>query len=493
MALTDFLKKLINLGANAAEMSQAETVHMREAYGTTIDADEDNWRALTGDDKRDLSPMTQKRMRDVSLYLWEVNLLANRLIELPLAYILGEGVKLSCIDEDSQKLLTRFWKDPINQMDIKLVKKARELALLGEQCYPAFTNEHTGHVRLGYLNPGLIETVVMDPDNPEQPIGIVTCKDKKSVARRYQVIINGAEDVFTQRTQEIRKTFADGECFFFTINDLSNGKRGRSDLLAQADWLDAYDEYLFGELDRAKFERAFVWDVMLKGATAEEVKARAKEISAPAPGSVRVHNDSEEWNTVAPSLTGADSQDKASLFRNHILGGQTIPEHWFGGGGDVNRAVGAEMGEPTFKMFSLRQKTLKYMLESIGTYVLRQAHLKAKSAEPDLEDAAFMVEAVFPEMTTKDTSKYASALQQVVVAVTMAIDRGLITDETGLKMINSISGRLGVEINAEEELKKAQQAAQTKSELDVFVDPNLNATPSPAEGGLGRGAGGENT
>lgn len=473
MQITENIKKWFNLAPSVPVVADdsANESAMREAYGTTIDADDDNWRSLSGDAKRDLSPITQKRMRDMALYLWETNLLANRLIELPLGYILGEGVKLHCDNDDSQVILKRFWRDPINQMDLKLNKKARELAIFGEQLYPTFVNEHTGHVRLGYVDPALIETVVVDPDNSEQPIGIVTCKDRKGVARRYKIIVNGPEDVFSRRTQEIRKTFNDGEAFYFTINDLSNGRRGRSDLLAQADWLDGYDQFLFGELDRAQFMRAFLWDVELKGATPEEVAARAKTISPPSPGSVRVHNDSEVWHAVTPDLKAQDSTTNASLFRNHVLGGGTIPEHWYGGGGDVNRAVGAEMGEPTFKMFSMRQKTLKHILESIGIYVLRQAALKAGGSEPDLEDERFEVEAIFPEMTAKDTSKYAAALQQVVVGASIAVEKGLMTEETAIKLINAIAGRLGIEIDASEELKKVNDAKNKTAEDDVFTDP----------------------
>jgi len=394
---------------------------------------------------------------------------------LPLGYILGEGVKLHCDDDDNQAILKRFWRDPINQMDMKLTKKARELALFGEQCYPTFINKVTGHVRLGYLDPALIETVVTDPDNSEQPIGIVTCKDSKGIARRYKIIVNGSENVFTQRTQEIRTTFTDGEAFYFTINDLSNGKRGRSDLLAQADWLDGYDQFLFGELDRAQFLRAFIWDVELKGATPEEVKIRAKGISPPAPGSTRVHNDSEIWTAVTPQLNAHDSSASASLFRNHVLGGATIAEHWFGGGGNVNRAVGAEMGEPTFKMFAMRQKTIKHILESIGIYVLRQASLAKGGAEPDLEDEAFEVEAIFPEMTAKDTSKYAAAFQQIVVGAAIGVEKGLITEETAIKLINAISGRLGIEIDAAEELKNAKDAAAKTESEDTFTEPVTEA------------------
>lgn len=439
-----------------------------EAVGVSIDEDEADWRPLSADVRRDLAPVTQRRMREMALYLWESNLLANRLIELPLAYLLAEGVRLQVQDDENQAVLDRFWADPINEMDLKLPQKVRELALYGEQCYPTFVNQRNGHVRLGYLDPALIETVVTDPDNRSQPIGIVTVKDNKGRARRFRIIVNGPEDVFSRRAQEIRQTFDDGDAFYFTINDLSNGRRGRSDLLAQADWLDGYDQFLFGELDRSSFMRAFLWDVTLTGATPEDVKRRAGEIAAPKPGSVRVHNDAEKWDAVAPDLKAQDSSENARLFRNHVLGGGTIPEHWYGGGGDVNRATAGEMGEPTFKVFSMRQRFVKHMLESVGRYVLRQMVLATQQPEPDFGDEAFRVQAVFPEMTARDTTKYAAALAQVVLAAGAMVDRGWITEATALRLIDQIASRLGVTIDAAAELAAARKEAAQRAEADVF-------------------------
>lgn len=460
------------MGRPAEEETSSAATPMREAAGVTVDDDEEGWRRLTGDVSRDLNPLTQARMREIALYLWERNLLANRMIELPVAYLLAEGVELTAEEEASQAVLDAFWHDPINQMDLKLPKKVREMALYGEQCWPVFVNEVDGAVRLGYLDPALIETVVTDPDNPEQPIGIVSVKDRKGAARRYKVIVNGPETVFTRRTQGIRETFTDGECFFFTVNDLSNGKRGRSDLAAPADWCDAYDEYLFGELERADHLRAFVWDVTLTGADPDMVKSRAKEIGSPAPGAVRVHNENETWAAVAPELNAEDGSITARLLRNHVLGGATIPEHWFGGGGDVNRAVGAEMGEPTFKTLSMRQRHWKHILESVGRYVLRQ-HLGGDGNEGvKNDDARLKVEAVFPELTAKDTTKWAAALQQVVAAASVAVQAGHMTDETAVSLIAVVAARLGVEIDPAKELEDAKKAAAKKKEEDAFTGPS---------------------
>jgi len=429
---------------------------LREAYlpvGQTVDADDADWRPLSGDALRDLLPMNQRRMQDLAAYLWESNTLANRLIELPIAYILADGVRLKAEDENVQEVLNRFWNHPVNNMDIKLIKKVRELSMYGEQCYPAFVNEYSGAVRLGYLDPCLIGTVVVDPDNGEQPIGIVTVLTKKGVSKRYKVIVNGAEEeMFTQRTIAIRDTFTDGDCFYFKINDLASGRRGRSDLLSQIDWLDSYDQFLFGELDRIQFLRAFMWDVTLNGANEEEVKRKASSIRPPKPGSVRVHNDAEQWKAESPKIESADTDNSARLFRNHVLGGATIPEHWFGGGGDVNRATGEDMSNPTFKIMSLRQAFIGYMLLEMGRYCIRQWEIAHTGKEPDLFDSVYALSVSFPEMVTKDVAKYAAALREVTQAVSIAINDKLMSVKTGIAVIESIAGRLGVGFDAEAEL-----------------------------------------
>lgn len=429
---------------------------LREAAGAAIDDDEDSWRRLTGDGKRDLAPMTHERMQRLAHYLWQTNLVANRLIELPLAYLLAKGVSWKVDDEDAQGALDRHWKDGLNAWDIKLPKRVRELSMFGEQCWPVFRSAATGAVRLGYLDPAKIATVVTDPENQEQPIGIVTKKDRKGRARRYRIIVNVPESAFDERTQQIRASFTDGDCFYFRINELSSATRGVSDLLAQMDWLDAYDQFLYGEIDRAAAVRAFVWDVTLTGATPDEVKARAKTITAPRPNSVRVHNEGETWKAEAPALNAYDAANAARLIRNHILGGATVPEHWYGGAEDVNKSTGSSMTEPTEKMLEMRRTLLGYMLEQVGQYVVR-SHWGALDRELSAAEADLLGSLVveWPEMTAKDTTKYAAALQQTVAAMVQLIAESLLTRETALRIIAALAENFGVSIDVEAELSAA--------------------------------------
>lgn len=101
MSLKTWLIRLID-AALPEPGEPARQAALREAYGATIDPDEQNWRKLTGDAQRDLPTLTQSRMQRIAHYLWESNVLANRLIELPVAFLLAEGVRLVVDDEELQ-------------------------------------------------------------------------------------------------------------------------------------------------------------------------------------------------------------------------------------------------------------------------------------------------------------------------------------------------------------------------------------------------------
>lgn len=177
------------------------------------------------------------------------------------------------------------------------------------------------------------------------------------------------------------------------------------------------------------------------------MKKKAASIRAPKPS----HNDAETWKAESPSLESADTETNAKLFRNHVLGGATIPEHWFGGAADVNRATGEDMSNPTFKIMSLRQ-AFGYMLSEMARYVIRQWELAHTGKEPDLSEDVYNFSVQFPEMVVKDTTRYAAALQQVTQAVSLAINDKLLSVKTGIQVIESIAGRLGVGFDAEKKL-----------------------------------------
>lgn len=482
MGIVEGFLRLLGASPSVPAPEPVPTTPMRESGGATLAAEDAGWRKLTGAGPKDLAPMSQQRMQALATRAWESNPLGNRLIELPMVYMLGKGVKLRINDPDLQQVLDRHWKDGINSWPIKLPKRLRELALFGEQCWPVFVGGN-GFVRIGYLDPSSIETVVMDPDNAEQPIIVVTKKNARGVAKRFRVIVNVDEDAFSESTQQIRATGFDGDCFFFRVNDLCNGTRGRSDLLTQLDWLQAYDEFLFGELDRADHLRAFIWDVLWKGATQEQIDARVKSMGGPPkPGSVRLHNESEEWKAQSPSLQAGDTTLAARLFRNHITGGATMPEHWYGGGGDVNRSTAQSMDEPTRKVYEQRQALVGHLLMEVGRFVIRSHWIAMAGKWDDANDELLDTLVVeWPEMTSRDSARYATAFGQIVSAVTLAVKEGFLSRKTALMLIAVAAAELGIEIDVEEELAAAEAELAERGGKDLFGEDLDTSDPDKVD------------
>ncbi len=440
------------------------------------------FRRLSEDSERDLPPLTQDRMLEIAYYLWTINPMGRWLIEITKDFVVGEGIRLQADDPDRDPdladVLEEFWYDPINNFPIWQEHIVRELGIYGEQCWPIFVHPATGRVRLACVDPALICKVIADPDNARVPIGVSIKKSLKSTTERVLRIVYDEDDamLFTRRTRTLRAGMTDGDCFYFAINKVSTATRGTSDLLHLFDWLDGYDQFLFDLMERTSSLGTFVWDVLLKGADETAIRKWLAENRPPRRNSVRAHNENVEWNAVAPDLKMTDNDTAGRMLRNQILGGAGRPEHWFGGGGDVNRAVGAEMGEPTFKQLTARQQVVRYMFERITDYQITQAVLAGRLSRVD-DPYAYSV--VMPEMVMKDLTKIGSVISGLAAALATAKADGLIDDATAQRIFSVPVGQLGVEINLADLAAKVAEEQQQRAAKDYTNALN----PDPARPG----------
>ena len=410
----------------------------------------DDWIQITQHAKRDLSAMDQSRMSEIAAWLWERNPIANRMIEIPVSYLSADGCTLVSDDPDLKEALDAMWHSAINRMDEFLEQIVREMSMYGEQCWPVFSNESTGAVQVAYLDPLMIETVYHDPNNIRQPIGIVTKADPITQNKKsYKIFVGDDESVFSNATKMLRKTFNDGDCLYGAVNKLVGGTRGRSDLLPVMDWLDSLDLLMFGELDRSKFLRAFVWHLQMEGADDQAVKD--KSFSPPSSGGTYVSNDKESLSAVTPNFNASDGETTINLFRNHCLAGMSIPQHWYADAGDVNRATAESMAEPAFRSLERRQRQLGFMFVQLGQYTaLKWA--KANNRAIDLSTPEFRIKCQWPELVSKDATKYTQAMMQIITAVNSAIASNMMAKKDGIALINAIAESLGVTIDEDGEL-----------------------------------------
>ncbi len=409
--------------------------------------DEIGFRKLTGNSERKLPNVDQDRMFEICYWLWKNNPLGNWTIEVVTAFIVGEGFKIESKNDRVKEVLDDFWHDPVNAMDIYLEKYTRELGIYGEQCVTRFVSENAGKVRLGYIDPSNIKEVVTDPYNVKAVIAVILKSKAGDDERRLKTVLSdGAEEILSKKAKEIRDGCNDGDCYFNSINNVTNDPRGTSDLFVVADWLDAYEEFLFDYTDKWPLLNSFVWDLMVEGGNEKTLKEQLKMFSKKS-GSAFAHNEKVTLEAKTPDLKAADAAEGSRLLRNHILGNMSIPEHWYGGGGDVNRATALEMGAPAFKMMNSRQRIIIYAITNILNDVIAQADAKNMLAGVPDDEKTFTV--ITPELASKDITKFSTAIKELSGSLVQAQVNEWVDKETAVKIFAFSLALVGYELDTE--------------------------------------------
>lgn len=425
---------------------------------TAGSASDTQWRRISGNSDRELPVATWQRQVEVCYWLWKTNPLANWLIEILTTFVVGKGFTYTAKNAEVKQLLDDLWFDPVNRFDIELPKMIRELFLFGVQCWPIFIAEQTGKLRLGMIDPAQIVEIYTDPQNAKILIGCKTQNVHSAQVRYFRTALPGeAELVLSEDARLLRESWNDGVCFLNAINRVSNDPYGTSDIFVLADWLDEYEQFIYNYSYKARKQNAFIWDVELQDADNTACENFANTYAVKGDGELRVHNQKAKWTAVAPSLQALEIKESASVFRNHILGNKSIPEHWYGGGGDMNRATAGESNEPFFALVDDRQNLVKFIIETIFTHAIRSA-LDAGYLFCS-EDEAFDFSVNKPESSNRDLTKIAAAVQQIITSMVIAASQGWLDRDTAIEMFAFIIALTGFEVNVET-LKESDSAYQ---------------------------------
>lgn len=423
---------------------------------------------------RDLPDYDHRRAVDLSYKLADYNPIARRVANIMKSYTVGSGVTWE-VDEDAEnyerihETLARFWDNPYNKMRLRLPDRVRALSITGEQCWSVAVDSK-GQVKIGYIDPTSIDAVIQDPTNAERPAAVILAikgKDGQPLvlkcvacvedpnARGYGRLMAAEEGetyTFPRPSGELTGTYG-GSCFFWRVNAPSNASRGRPDILASINWIDAYETILANDVDRTDYQTRFTWDVMLAGADDKKVNERTKQIATKGPpksGTVNVHNDSETWTAVTPDLHMQDAQAGADLILSFIATGTDLPKTWLNGLMDTNRATAAEMPEPTYMVLEERQTFVQDMLAEVLCFVLDQAEVAGTlPSRGTLNPEPWPVNVTMPELVRKDMTPAAAALQSVVTALTTALEGHIIDSGTAQQAITLALQNFGIEVDVE--------------------------------------------
>jgi hypothetical protein len=432
-------------------------------FGLTADDSEDaKFRRITSPNTiRDLNPLMHERMQAVCFYLKTTTPFGKRIVEVITSYVVGEGFKAAATDANVQEVVTKFWKDPVNNLDSSLKDWCDELTTFGELCLPVAVNPVDGSVRLCYIDPQLLDSVeygVIETAAGQQQITIPVAvhlrrKQSETVGQRLE-IVRMDEDVNSPTFGQLK-----GDCFYFAINKAKGASRGLSELFSLADWIDVFDQMMFDFADRVRFLNAFVWHYTINGADEKKLEEWQKKVTKnpPRQGSVHVTNQNVKIEAQTPSFQGADMSQATRSIKLYGLGGAGLPAWFFADPVDSNRSTADEMTGPTGKKLTDRQNNLKGGVMQILVFVVQQAIYHGVLAEGVDTTLSMQV----PDLMIKDLQKAAMTMGAVVNSVSIMAENGFITQKTAARASHVVLTQIGIEVDPDE-FDKAQEEKKTR-------------------------------
>lgn len=361
---------------------------------------------------------------------WCRNPLAGQIVNLTTWFVMGKGIGFTAADPRVQEILTGFWNDPENDMRAVQHWMSNELQIYGEIFCRFFVNPFDGTVRLALLDPLEIRDIVTDPDDIRKPVVYLREYRKSGLPEEWIDAFTGHGGTgWFPTSDELVKEVIDGqEVLHVKVNNVSNRKRGLSELYRVLPWLDAYDRWLEDRLAINKARGAFAFlrkvpSMPSKAAGPFETDSSGKYV-VPKPGSILVVHESEEWEVLSPSIGADDAKEDGRAIKLMIAAGSGIFEHYFGDPSTGNLATTRSMELPMVKKFEDRQRLFENVFGKIFQRVI-EAGIRSGILPAGVDRK---VEVSFPPIAPDDVASLTDTLVKQV-------ESGLLSKDSARRMI----------------------------------------------------------
>jgi hypothetical protein len=365
---------------------------------------DDHWQTISGR-KHDRSWSEIQELYTDALTAWRKNPMAWRVINTTVNYVVGTGIKISSPDANLDRFVHDFWMHRKNRMDLRQVPMIEELSRSGDLFVLLFRNNVDGMSYIRFVTKDQILKIETAPNDWETELVYFEAPPAGEYQPRRWLSPDHPEASMT-----------DAVMLHYSVNKPIGALMGESDLTTIIPWLLRYSRMLEDRVRLHWAARAFLYLV-----TVPSNKVESKSVqygSGPDSGSIVVKDESETWETITPSLRGADASHDMKAVRQLIDAGSGYPPHWRGEGGEVNDATAEAMQAPPEKFLIKRQEYFVWMLEDI----LYQAYIRFVAAIGDGGNAIdggnyskiFKVEA--PDVTLRDNDQLASGAVQMATA-----------------------------------------------------------------------------
>jgi hypothetical protein len=365
-------------------------------------ATDDHWQTISGR-KHDRSWSEIQELYTDALTAWRKNPMAWRVINTTVNYVVGTGIHFTSPDAGLDKFIHDFWNHRKNQMDLRLVPMVEELSRSGDLFVLLFRNLVDGMSYLRFVTKDQIQKIETAANDWETELVYWETPPGGEYQPRKWLSPDHPE-----------AGMADAVMLHYAVNRPIGALMGESDLATIIPWLLRYSRMLEDRVRLHWAARAFLYLV-----TVPSNKVEAKSVqygAAPESGSIVVKDESETWETITPSLRGADAGFDMKAVRQLIDAGSGFPPHWRGEGGEVNVATAEAMQAPPEKFLIKRQEYFVWLLEDILYQAfLRAVEIGSQPAPTDTEyKNLFTVDA--PDVTLRDNDQLAGGAGKMAIA-----------------------------------------------------------------------------
>lgn len=374
----------------------------------------------------DRAAYDRQQVMEECLEAWRFNPLARRIVELTTQYVTGGGVTLTVSDEASEAFLQRFWKHPLNRMELKLAEFSDELARSGN-LFLMLSADASGMSFVRIVPSTDVLGIQSRANDVEQELSYTL---RTEVGEEPQIVPAWRGDQ--------PAAFQNQVCLLhYAVNRPAGAQWGEPDLAPVLRWLGRYSAWLEDRVRLNHFRNAFVYVVKARFGSEQARRTRQLQLASqpPSAGSILVSDESEEWSVISPKLEALDASTDGLAIKKMIAAGVGLPLHFLAEPESSTRTTAESAGHPTYRRFEERQRVLCWLLEDLLRVVLNR-----RAALDFHVDPATQISVRGGDIHARDNLELARAGQQMASMAMSMHEKGMIDAPEALRLIYRFIG-----------------------------------------------------
>ena len=385
------------------------------------------WQA--GDSPRDRLAYDRQDVLADCMDAWRFNPLARRITELTANYVTGGGFVLSCPHTGTQDFLERFWNHRLNHLNLRTGELSDELVLSGN-LFLLVSTDASGMSYLRVIPSADIARIESSETDVEQELSYVSKPG-----------LTGEERIFPAYQPGRDRPEEDGGfapvMLHYAVNRPVGSQWGESDLAPVLKWLSRYNAWLEDRVRLNRFRNAFVYVVRARFANESARSNRQAQLALhpPAPGSVLVTDENEEWSVIAPKLEALDASSDGLAIKKMIAAGVGLPLHFLAEPESSTKTTAEASGNPSYRRFAERQRAMCWILQDLLRVVLERRAYFDLNVDPTAP-----ISVSGGDISARDNAELADAGQKAAAIATALHEKGLISSEEMLRLVYRFMG-----------------------------------------------------